>query len=179
MTDLDEYGRPEPPPAADEAATLLGFLDYQRATFAWKCSGLDAAGLRATVGASSMTLGGMLKHLAYVEDAWCSNRLHGTTRGAPWDTVDWAADQDWDWHSAADDSPEELRALWGDAVERSRTGVAEAIADGGLDRLAAAAWPDGRSPSLRWILCHLIEEYARHNGHADLIRESVDGAVGE
>ena len=179
MTDLDEYGRPEPPPAADEETTLLGFLDYQRATFAWKCSGLDAAGLRATVAASSMTLGGMLKHLAYVEDSWCSHRLHGKAPVAPWGTVDWTADQDWEWHSAADDSPGELRALWAAAVERSRTGVAEATADGGLDRLAATVWPDGRSPSLRWILCHLIEEYARHNGHADLIRESIDGSVGE
>ncbi len=77
MTDLDEQGRPEPPLAADETATLLGFLEYQRATLAWKCSGLDAAGLRATVAASSMTLGGMLKHLAYVEDLWCSRWLHG------------------------------------------------------------------------------------------------------
>ncbi len=68
MTDLDEKDRPEPPVAADETATLLGFLDYQRATLAWKCSGLDATGLTATVGASSMTLGGMLKHLALVED---------------------------------------------------------------------------------------------------------------
>src|SRR6266478_4569046 len=64
MTNLDEQGRPEPPLAAGETATLLGFLDYQRETLAWKCSGLDAAGLRATVAASSMTLGGMLKHLA-------------------------------------------------------------------------------------------------------------------
>ena len=68
MTDVDEHGRPEPPIAADETATLLGFLDYQRATLAWKCAGLDAAGLAATVAASSVTLGGMVKHLAYVEE---------------------------------------------------------------------------------------------------------------
>ncbi|MFZ0180268.1 MAG: DUF664 domain-containing protein, partial [Candidatus Dormiibacterota bacterium] len=68
MADLDEQGRPKPPSAADEAATLVGFLDFQRATLAWKCSGLDAAGLDTTVAASSMTLGGMLKHLALVED---------------------------------------------------------------------------------------------------------------
>jgi uncharacterized damage-inducible protein DinB len=179
MTDLDEQGRPEPPLAGDEAATLLGFLDFQRATLAWKCSGLDAAGLAATVGASSMTLGGMLKHLAHVEDSWFSRSLFGRDRQPPWDTVDWQADPDWDWHSAADDTPEQLRALWQDAVVRSRALVAEALADGGLDRLARRAWPDGRSPSLRWILVHLIEEYARHNGHADLIRESVDGLTGE
>ncbi len=69
--------------------------------------------------------------------------------------------------------------MWQDAVERSRAAVEEALHDGGLDRLADRRRPDGRSPSLRWILCHMIEEYARHNGHADLLRESVDGATGE
>jgi hypothetical protein len=108
MPHLDEQGRPEPPLAADETATLLGFLEYQRATLAWKCAGLDAAGLGATVAASSMTLGGLLKHLAYVEDAWCSRWLHGRDRQPPWDTVDWKADPDWDWHSAAEDTPEQL-----------------------------------------------------------------------
>jgi uncharacterized damage-inducible protein DinB len=179
MTVVDEQGRPEPPPAADEVATLLGFLDYQRATFAWKCSGLDAAGFAATVGMSSMTLGGMMKHLALVERSWCSRSLHGRAVGAPWDDVDWDADVDWDWHSAAGDTPEQLRSLWQDAVEQSRADVAEALADGGLDRLARRSWADGRTPSLRWILTHLVEEYARHNGHADLIRESVDGQTGE
>ena len=179
MIHLDEQGRPRPPQAADETATLLDFLDYQRATLAWKCAGLDAAGLKATVGASSMTLGGMLKHLAFVEDVWCSRWLHGHDRQPPWDTVDWTADPDWDWHSAAGDSPEQLRALWKNAVARSRSLVADALADGGLDRPAQRAWPDGRTPSLRWILFHLVEEYARHNGHADLLRESVDGLTGD
>lgn len=68
MTDLDEQGRPEPPLAADEAATLVGFLEFQRATLAWKCSGLDAVGLRATIDGFPMTLGGLLKHLACVND---------------------------------------------------------------------------------------------------------------
>ncbi len=179
MTDLDEQGRPEPPVAADETATLLGFLDYQRATLAWKCAGLDTAGLRATVGASSMTLGGLLKHLAYVEDEWFSRRLHGRDRHPQWDTVDWKADPDWEWHSAAGDSPEQLFALWQDAVAGSRSLVAEALGNGGLAQLARRTWPDGRAPSLRWILVHMIEEYARHNGHADLLRESVDGLTGE
>jgi uncharacterized damage-inducible protein DinB len=179
MTDLDEQGRPEPPLAAGEAATLLGFLEFQRATLAWKCAGLDAAGLGATVGASSMTLGGMLKHLAYVEDWWWSEWLEGREPGPPWDTVDWDADPDWDWHSAAGDTPGQLVALWRDTVARSRSLVAEALANGGLEQSARRTWPDGRAPSLRWILCHMIEEYARHNGHADLIRESVDGLTGE
>jgi uncharacterized damage-inducible protein DinB len=176
---IDEHGRPEPPPAADETATLLGFLDYQRATFAWKCRGLDSAGLQATVGASSMTLGGMMKHLALVEEGWFSRSLQGRDLGPPWDTVDWDADPDWEWRTAAEDAPDQLLALWQDAVARSRSAVEEALAEGGMGRLAARTWPDGRAPSLRWIVCHMIEEYARHNGHADLIRESVDGQVGE
>jgi uncharacterized damage-inducible protein DinB len=179
MTDVDEHGRPEPPLAGDEAATLLGFLDFQRATLAWKCAGLDADGLRRTVGTSTMTLGGMLKHLALVEDSWFSRSLYGNERQSPWSTVDWGADPDWEWRTAAEDAPDELRALWETAVQRSRVLVNEALADGGLGRLAKRAWPDGRAPSLRWILCHLIEEYARHNGHADLIRGSIDGETGE
>ena len=179
MTDVDEQGRPEPPVAGDESATLLGFLEFQRATLAWKCKGLDAAGLGTTVAASSMTLGGMLKHLALVEDSWFSEWLLGRDLGPPWDAVDWDADPDWDWHSAAADTPGQLLTLWQDAVARSRSAVTEALADGGMGRLARRTWPDGRSPSLRWIVCHMIEEYARHNGHADLIRESIDGLTGE
>jgi len=179
MNHLDEQGRPEPPLAADETATILGFLDYQRATLAWKCAGLDAAGLQATVAVSSMTLGGLLKHMAYVEDSWFSQGLHGRDKASPWDTVDWAADRDWEWHSAAEDTPEQLLTLWQDAVARSRALVTDALAGGGLDQLARRTWPSGEAPSLRWILLHMIEEYARHNGHADLLRESVDGLTGE
>jgi uncharacterized damage-inducible protein DinB len=179
MTDLDEQGRPEPPFAAGETATILGFLEYQRATLAWKCAGLDAVGLQATVAASSMTLGGMLKHLAYVEDHWFSRSLSGRDQQPPWNAVDWKADPDWDWHSAAEDSSEQLLEIWQDAVTRSRVLVTEALAGGGLEQLARRTWPDGRAPSLRWILLHMIEEYARHNGHADVLRESVDGLTGE
>jgi hypothetical protein len=94
--------------------------------------------------------------------------------------VDWEADPDWEWRTAAADSPEELFALWRRAVEQSRADVAQVLDGGdGLGRPAKRTWADGRSPSLRWILCHMIEEYARHNGHADLLRESVDGATGE
>jgi len=179
MTYFKEAGRPEPPLAGDETATLLGSLDRQRATLAWKCGGLDAAGLRATAAASSITLGGLLKHLANVEDDYFSGRLLGRDPGPPWDAVDWDADPDWDWHSAAEDSPEQLLTLWQDAVARSRSAVTEALADGGLEQLGRYTNSRGESPSLRRILIDLIEEYARHVGHADLIRESVDGLVGE
>jgi uncharacterized damage-inducible protein DinB len=179
MTDVDEHGRPEPPVAGSEIETLVGFLDYQRATLAWKCRGLDAVGLRARVGVSAMTLGGLLKHMALVEDNWFSRSLYANERQPLWDAVDWKADPDWEWRTAAEDTPEELFALWEAAVARSRALAAEALADGGMDRPARRTWPDGRAPSLRWIFAHMIEEYARHNGHADLLRESVDGSTGE
>jgi uncharacterized damage-inducible protein DinB len=179
MTDPDEQSWPEPPVAGDETATLLGSLERQRATFGWKCGRLDAAGLRARTAASSITLGGLLKHLALVEDDYFSRRLLGRELGPPWDAVDWDADPDWEWRSAAEDTPEQLMSLWQDAVARSRSAVTEALAHGGLEQLARLTWPDGRAPSLRRILIDLIEEYARHVGHADLIRESVDGLVGE
>lgn len=169
----------EPPVAGNELDTLLGALERQRGYLAWKCGNLDSAGLRATLGPSAMTLGGLLKHLAAVEDDVLSVKLHGRDRHPPWDAVNWDTDPDWEWHSAAEDSPEQLVSLWQEAVGRSRALVADAIAEGGLDRLASYTWPDGRTPSLRRLVMDMIEEYARHVGHADMIRESVDGLVGE
>ena len=178
MTDINEQGHPGPPVAGDETATLLGSLDRQRATLAWKCGGLDAAGLRATLAPSTITLGGLLKHLALVEADYFVHRLHGRNPGPPWDTVDWDVERDWEWRSAAEDTPDQLMTLWQDAVARSRAAVTEALANGGLDQLLQHSnWTE--KPSLRRTLIDLIEEYARHVGHADLIRESVDGVVGE
>lgn len=177
MTPDIETAYPEPPAVGSEAATLLGSLERQRATFAWKCADLDAAGLRATVGASTVTLGGLLKHLAYMEDINFSRDLAGRDLPSPWDAADWSTDQDWEWRSAADDAPESLYALWADAVGRSRSAVAEALTGGGPDLVFSP--PNGRPHSLRRLLVDLIEEYARHTGQADLIRESVDGRVGE
>jgi uncharacterized damage-inducible protein DinB len=179
MTTVDDQGRVEPPLAGTEAETLLGYLDYQRTTLAWKAGGLDAAGLSATVGASALTLGGLLKHMSFVEDHWFTYTLHGQDRQPPWDTVDWKADPDWEWHSAAGDTPGELLSLWDETVGRSRSLTAEALVGGGLDQRAQRPWAGGEASSLRWILVHMIEEYARHNGHADLLRESVDGSTGE
>lgn len=169
----------EPPIAGSEVETLLGSLERQRRTFAWKCGGLDADGLQARVGASSLTLGGLLKHLALVEEEYFSSRLRGRPLGAPWSEVDWAANPEWVWESAATDAPGELCGIWERAVAQSRVLLDEALAEGGLDGLTVHRWPDGRAPSVRRILIDMIEEYARHVGHADLIRESVDGLVGE
>jgi uncharacterized damage-inducible protein DinB len=176
MDILDEQGRTERSLAGDEATTLLSFLDFHRETLAWKCAELSAADLRATVAASTITLGGLLKHLARAEDHWFSTWLHGRATSPPWDAVE--ADWEWDWHSAAGDSPADLRALWQQTVDRSRTLVAESLDNGDLDQLSRPPWEDPDPPSLRWILVHMIEEYARHNGHADFIRESIDGQTG-
>ena len=175
---IDEQGRIEPPLAVDEWHTLTSFLDFQRATLHWKCSGLDAAGLNLRVAASTMTLGGILKHLAWVEEHWFTAMFLGEEMPGLWQNVDWAADPDWEWTSAADDSPGELFAHWQGAVTHSRETARHGLTHG-LDALAVRGWPDGQRHSLRWILVHMIEEYARHNGHADLIREAVDGATGE
>ncbi|MEV0847319.1 DinB family protein [Streptomyces sp. NPDC049954] len=169
----------EPPLAGDETATLLGSLEQQRAYIAWKCGGLDAAGLRARLAPSTMTLGGLLKHLALVEDTHFARLLLARKPGPPWDAVDWDAEPDWEWRSAAGDTPEELMALWRAAADRSRAVVDEALTHGGLGQLGRYVTRSGESPSLRRVLTDLIEEYARHLGHADLLREAVDGLVGE
>lgn len=169
---------PEPPPAGDEIDTLLGSLERQRATLAWKCSGLDAATLRVRLGASAITLGGLLRHLAAAEAVTFNWKLHGRSPGSPWDTVDWDTEPDWDWRTAGDLAPERLLADWQAAVAHSRAIVTEALATGGLETLGRE-WPDGRRASLRRLLVDMIEEYARHVGHADLIRESIDGLTGE
>jgi hypothetical protein len=146
---------------------------------AWKCSGLDAAGLQATVGASTITLGGLLKHLAHVEDSHFARLWLGSSVGAPWNAVDWDSSPDWDYRSAAEDTPEQLLALWRESVSRSRDIVDEALKAGGLEQSGAYTTRGGEHPNLRRVLLDLVEEYARHAGHADLIRESVDGLTGE
>jgi len=169
----------EPPLAGTEAEHLVGALDRLRTTFRWKADDLDAAGLQARIGASSLTLGGLLKHLAAQEDYASSTKLSGEPLGAPWDAAGWDGSNDWEFTSAANDTPEQLYALWDGAVERSRAKLDAALADGGLDQLVHVSEPDGRHASLRRLLCDMIEEYGRHTGHADLLREAVDGLVGE
>ncbi|GEA84594.1 DinB family protein [Cellulomonas gelida] len=172
--------RTDPPTTGDEAAILLGFVDFHRRTLLTKADGLDAAQLATRLEPSTMTLGGLLHHLAYVEDIWCSVVLHGNPPAEPWASVDWAADQDWEWTVAATLAPDELRRRYLAAVDRSDELVGPVLRTRGLD--AVAARRDRQTDaeiSLRWILVHLVEEYARHNGHADLIRESIDGLTGE
>ena len=192
MSNLDEQGRPEPEPAVGELETLLGYLEFHRATLEWKTRGLSTEQLRRTTAASSMTLGGLLMHMAYVEDHWFIGSLHDRERMPPWSTVDWKVTPDWEWDCAHVMSGDDMRAQWTTSVERCRAALEEALVAAGaraprgsdaaadpLGALAKRAFPNGERPSLRWILVHMVEEYARHNGHADLLREAVDGETGE
>ncbi|GAB4058114.1 mycothiol transferase [Catellatospora paridis] len=168
----------EPSMTAGEVEMLMFALDRSRATFAWKCGGLDAAGLNRPQPPSTLTLAGLLKHMAAVEERYTID-FTGEAPGPPLDAPE-AADPGWVWRSAADDSPAELYGLWQGAVERSRAAMAKALADGGLDQPAKyTAAADGTSPNLRRIVVDLHDEYARHVGHADLLREAVDGLTGE
>jgi uncharacterized damage-inducible protein DinB len=180
---FDQATRVDPPLRADEVATLRAFLDFHRDTFRWKCAGLTQEQLAQPLPPSDMTLGGMMKHLAIVESSWFESTYAGGQYMPPFDTVDWDADRDWEWHSAKDDSPQELRRLFDDAVRRADAVIDAALAAGdGLDGESVKHSRHGEGQgafSLRWILVHMIEEYARHNGHADLIRESIDGETGE
>ena len=172
----DEFGRPEPALAGGEVETLLGFLDYQRATLAWKCAGLDDEQLRRPLHPTDMTLAGLLKHLARAEDLWFRDVVGESEPGEPWAGLPWAAE----WESCLADTGDELRRFWAARVEASRQVVAARLAaDGAALDGTHPAWGGQGHPSLRWVLVHMIEEYARHNGHADLLRQAVDGATGE
>lgn len=176
---MDTFPFREPPVAGEETELLLGVLDRTRSVLSWKCSGLDADGLRVTLGPSTETLGGLLKHLAWAEDHTFSFKLFGREPAPLWRSVDWSSDPDWEWRSAAEDSPEELFALWLAAVERSQASVAEALARGDMGQPVHISASSGEHANLRRLVVDMIDEYARHNGQADLIRESIDGLVGE
>ena len=177
--EYDEGVPYEPPLAGDEASAIVGALERQRYVIGWKCGGLDAEGIRRTAAASSITLGGLLKHLALVEDDYFGVRIGGGEFGSPWEKHWLPDDEEWHWRVSDGDTPESLMALWKGAVGRSRAAMTELLTHGGLDQPVALTADDGRSPNLRRMLLDLVEEYARHAGHADIIRESIDGVVGE
>ena len=179
MTTNDEHllGA-EPPLAGTEVEALIGSLNRMRGYLLWKCGGLDADGIRATLGPSTITLGGLLKHLAVVEAISFSFKLHGRAPFPPFDTADWD-DEDWHWRVEADDTPESLEQLFRESVAKGQALVDEAIAAGGLGAEAEVSDDAGNHPNVRRMVFDMIEEYGRHVGHADLIRESVDGLVGE
>ncbi len=164
MAPMDDP-RTEPDRVGDERATLTGFLDYQRDTLAMKCAGLTAAQLRErAVPPSSLSLIGLVRHLVDVERSWFRNVLDGQSVPRHWPGE----------FDVADADPDEAIAVWQSACELSRQIVAAAPS---LD--VTGEYGEHGQFSLRWILTHMIEEYARHNGHADLIRERLDGSTGE
>ena len=168
----EEYSRPDPPLSGDEVATLTGFLAYQRATLAWKCDGVSDHDLRRPVPPTSMSLAGLLKHLSRVEDYWFSETVGEGGPTPPWDAMPWAAE----WENHVEHTGAELRQMW-----QARVAASDEVVRTRLDDLDATypAWGGRGRVSLRWVLVHMIEEYARHNGHADLLRQAIDGAVGE
>jgi len=167
-----------PPPAGNDVEILLGSLERMRRTFIWKASGVpDEESRTATVGTSTLTLSGLMKHLTYCEYQCFMGRFLFVQPPGPPDS---AAHEDWYFTPAPDETPEVLLEGWQRAIRKSREIVAEALAgESGLDTMGKMVWADGRSQTLRAIITDLIEEYGRHTGHADLIRESIDGLVGE
>ena len=177
MSDRSGDPRTEPAFGLGETDMLAAFLDYHRATLVMKASGLTQAQLAQRIPSSTLTLAALLKHLALVEDSWLTERFAGEPMPEPFTDVDWDADRDWEMTTAVDDTPEWLLQRYEEACERSRAVVARAES---LDQRARAGRSGtGEEFTLQWILCHLIEETARHNGHADLLREAIDGVTGE
>ncbi|MEU7584288.1 DinB family protein [Streptomyces sp. NPDC041068] len=164
--------RTEPPhAAADERVSLTAFLQYQRETLAMKCAGLTAEQLKdRAVPPSDMSLLGLVRHLAEVERSWFRNVLNGEAVRANWQTRVPGEYADFD---VADADADEAFEIWHAECARSR-----AVVDA-MDSLDATVDFRDDTYSLRYVLTHMIEEYARHNGHADLLRERIDGATGE
>ncbi len=172
--------RTPPPLAASEVDTLRGYLDFHRDTMLMKTDGLTQEQLSQTHPPSALTLGGLLKHAALNDDWWFCRVVDGRDSEPAWVQAGaFDADEDWELSSAEDDSPEELRRIFGEARAVADAAIDRALADAGLETVAARKSRAGEPMSLRWILLHMIEEYARHNGHADMLREAVDGTVGE
>jgi hypothetical protein len=176
MPDLPPW---EPPFAGTETEHVLGSLDRLRATFRWKADGLDDARIHAPATASALTVAGLLKHLAVQEDYAAFVKIAGEPMPSAWDGHGWDDDQDWEFSSAADQSPDELYAQYDAAVARSRRVVRSALEDRGIGGDSAVTLPDGGHASIRRILFDQLEEYGRHTGHLDLLREALDGRTGE
>jgi hypothetical protein len=166
--------RREPAVDAGEREMLEGWLDYHRATLAWKCAGLDDKQLATAAAApSELSLLGLVRHMSEVERSWFRNRT-ADEKAAPLYYSD--ADPDGDFHLGENVTWAETYAVWQAEIAHAR----EVAAPRGLDDPSDVAVDrSGRPFSLRWIYTHMIEEYARHNGHADILREQIDGSTGD
>ena len=177
MTDTNDDLRPALPElvvSGDEATTLTEMLDFYRAVLERKGSGLSPEQLNIALAPSDLTIGGLIFHMALVEDGWFHQKFHGNEPPEPWASVDWESDYDWEFNNAHTLTPDQLFAQYHESIARSRHAYSTAES---LDDLAALTKANGEKWNLRWIMVHMIEEYARHCGHADFIRQSIDGKV--
>ncbi|PCC28875.1 hypothetical protein CIK76_09170 [Glutamicibacter sp. BW80] len=165
----------EPPMDGTEEAHLLGMLDRLRTTFRYKADGLDIEQLAARLPSSDLSIGGLLQHLAVVED---ENFAYLIARGQPEIVLEFSAEGRDQFAVNAEENPEALYARYDKAVLRSREVQAQVVAAGELDAPSALEY-EGKHASVRRLICDVIEEYGRHTGHADLLREAIDGRVGE
>ena len=165
--------RSDLPDAWDERTTLLTLLQYTRDTAAEKCRGLDAAGASAAPlpGSPAMTIGGVVNHLRWVEHSWIEARFVGAPDRGSW--TDESPDQEF-----LDGAALALDEVLAGYVEQARL-TDEIVRGLDLDARSVTPLRTGERPTLRWVLLHLIEESARHNGHLDLLRELHDGATGD
>jgi uncharacterized damage-inducible protein DinB len=169
--------RLDPDPTTTSERDSLGqYLDYQRETILRKTEGLTKAQLAQRIPTSGLTLAGILYHLALNEEAWFEGDFGGRPPREDFAGIDWAADPDYEFHTAMEKEPDWLRQRYRDACDRARQVTAAA---GSLDDLSVSTRVGGKPFTLRWVMLHLIEETARHAGQADLLREAIDGAVGE
>ncbi len=178
MTELPQL----PSVRSPERQTLEEFLDYFRGVFIRKADGIDDQQARLRVGASELDLLGLVRHMAGVERGWFSQSLDGSSEPDFWSNPNDPDDEDADFHYSPDDTLADAVVAWHSAVADARERVA---AHASLDDVTAidVGPPDNPARygprSLRWLLVHMIEEYARHCGHADILRETIDGAVGD
>jgi uncharacterized damage-inducible protein DinB len=164
------------PTTASERDSLGQYLDYQRETILLKTEGLTKAQLAQRIPTSGLTLAGILYHLALVEEDWFEVDFRGLEPREDWRGVDWDADPDYEFRTALEKEPDWLRRRYREACDRARQVAAAADS---LDAPSASTRIGGKPFTLRWLLLHLIEETARHAGQADLLREAVDGTVGD
>jgi hypothetical protein len=171
---MSDDPRTDPQPSADERTTLLEFLDWYRLTIEVKCDGMNEEQARRTVAPSDMSLLGLVRHLTEVERNWFRAKMAG--EDAPY-WFDYGTDDDADWHPGDDETLASALDRYRAECARSRE-ITAGIAS--LDtRSKVDVRPYGEPVSVRWVLVHMIEETARHAGHADLIRQSIDGAAGD
>jgi uncharacterized damage-inducible protein DinB len=169
--------RQDPDPTTLSERDSLGqYLDYQRETILLKTEGLTKEQLARKIATSDLTLAGILYHLALVEEAWFEVDYLGLEPREDWQGINWEADPNYEFRTALEKEPDWLRRRYRDACNRARKVVTGAES---LDDVSVSTRVGGKPFTLRWVMLHLIEETARHAGHADLLREAIDGTVGE